>query len=149
MRRDCLKPFPRSNISNSLSLKFLFSMPRTRNLWNWVVSVALWGKAQAHSALEGVNGINCIMHLVKNSKNISSELQGMCCEWTIAFLQRPVGKQGRCVLQMHNCSSSISSALSFITGFLKQRRVSGVPSWLAFALVKWSPFYRKQKLKVN
>lgn len=125
MRQGCLKPFPRSNISNSFSLKFLFSPPRTRNQWKWVISVALRGKAQAHSALEGVNGINCIMHLIKNSKNISSELQGMCCEWTIAFLQRPVGKQGRCVLQMHNCSSSISSAWSFITGFWNKEGYRG------------------------
>lgn len=36
----------------------------------------------------------------------------MCCEWTIAILQCLVGKQGLCVLQMHNCSSSISSAVS-------------------------------------
>lgn len=36
----------------------------------------------------------------------------MCCEWTIAILQCLVGKQGLCVLQMHNCSSSISFAVS-------------------------------------
>lgn len=66
------------------------------------------------------------MYQTENCKNISSEMQRMCCEWTIAFLQCLVGKQGLCVLQMSNCSSSISSALSFITGWWNKDSVSEV-----------------------
>ena len=47
----------------------------------------------------------------------------MCCEWTIAILQCLVGKQGLCVLQMHNCSSSISSAVSLLMAAETKRLV--------------------------
>lgn len=51
---------------------------------------------------------------LRTAKILALKCRGcdMCCEWTIAILQCLVGKQGLCVLQTHNCSSSISSAVS-------------------------------------
>ena len=51
---------------------------------------------------------------LRTAKILALKCRGcdMCCEWTIAILQCLVGKQGLCVLQMHNCSSSISFAVS-------------------------------------
>lgn len=51
---------------------------------------------------------------LRTAKILALKCRGcaMCCEWTIAILQCLVGKQGLCVLQMHNCSSSVSFAVS-------------------------------------
>lgn len=63
---------------------------------------------------------------LKTAKILALKCRGcdMCCEWTIAILQCLVGKQGLCVLQMHNCSSSISSAVSLVMAAETKRLVT-------------------------
>lgn len=62
---------------------------------------------------------------LRTAKILALKCRGcdMCCEWTIAILQCLVGKQGLCVLQMHNCSSSISSAVSLLMAAETKRLV--------------------------
>lgn len=68
----------------------------------------------AHHRVKKINYTSLKHASLRTAKILALKCRGcaMCCEWTIAILQCLVGKQGLCVLQMHNCRSSISSAVS-------------------------------------